>query len=203
MILTVLRLRYCPFVATNKPLSALSCLTADFIISTCELVNGLNPIVEEKEPADVGVDIVVGSLIKNAGGGLAPTGAYIVGTKKAVELIEKRLTCPSLGGETGSYEQGYRLFFQGLFLAPHITMQAIKGAYLVGEVMNSRGYDIIPKSKLFRYYANILLFPICLIAVILFDVFQLSDTFGRTVVTLYFLVSAIPFAIISPFDDKE
>ena len=66
-----------------------------------------------------------------------------------------------------------------------------------------RFLDIIPKSKLFRYYANILLFPICLIAVILFDVFQLSDTFGRTVVTLYFLVSAIPFAIISCFDDKE
>lgn len=66
-----------------------------------------------------------------------------------------------------------------------------------------RFLDIIPKSKLFRYYANILLFPICLIAVILFDVFQLSDTFGRTVVTLYFLVSAIPFAIISRFDNKE
>ena len=66
-----------------------------------------------------------------------------------------------------------------------------------------RFLDIIPKSKLFRYYANILLFPICLIAVILFDVFQMSDTFGRTVVTLYFLVSAIPFVTTSRFDDKK
>lgn len=109
--------------------------------------NCYGEFVEEKEPADVGADIVVGSLIKNAGGGIAPTGAYIVGTNRAIDLIERRLTCPSLGAETGSYEQGYRLFYQGLFLAPHVTVQAIKGAYLVGEVMNSKGYDIIPKSN--------------------------------------------------------
>lgn len=109
--------------------------------------NCYGEFVEEKEPADVGADIVVGSLIKNAGGGIAPTGGYIVGTARAIDLIERRLTCPSLGGETGSFEQGYRLFYQGLFLAPHTTIQAIKGAYLVGEVMSSKGYDIVPKSN--------------------------------------------------------
>ncbi|MBQ3494083.1 MAG: methionine gamma-lyase family protein [Clostridia bacterium] len=108
--------------------------------------NCYGEFVEEKEPTEVGADIIVGSLIKNAGGGIAPTGGYIAGTEKAINLIEKRLTCPSLGAETGSYEQGYRMFYQGLFMAPHITMQAIKGAYLVGEVMKNRGYDIVPKS---------------------------------------------------------
>ena len=109
--------------------------------------NCYGEFVEEKEPTEVGVDVVVGSLIKNGGAGLAPTGAYIAGTEKALSLIEKRLTCPSLGSETGSYEQGYRLFYEGLFLAPHTTIQAIKGAYLVGEVMKSRGYKVIPDSN--------------------------------------------------------
>ena len=123
------------------------------ILPNCFIMvdNCYGEFVEEKEPAEVGADIVVGSLIKNAGGGIAPTGAYVVGTSRAIDLIERRLTCPSLGGETGSYEQGYRLFYQGLFLAPHVTIQAIKGAYLVGEVMNSRGYDIIPKSNEYCY----------------------------------------------------
>ncbi len=106
--------------------------------------NCYGEFMETSEPTDVGADVCVGSLIKNIGGGLAPTGGYIVGTKEALSLIENRLTCPSIGRETGSYEAGYRLFYQGLFLAPHIVAQAVKGAYLIGEVMKRQGYKIIP-----------------------------------------------------------
>ena len=106
--------------------------------------NCYGEFMETSEPTDVGADVCVGSLIKNIGGGLAPTGGYIVGTKEALSLIENRLTCPSIGRETGSYEAGYRLFYQGLFFAPHIVAQAVKGAYLIGEVMKRQGYKIIP-----------------------------------------------------------
>lgn len=106
--------------------------------------NCYGEFMETKEPTEVGADVSVGSLIKNVGGGLAPTGGYIVGTKEALSSIENRLTCPSIGRETGSYEAGYRLFYQGLFLAPHIVAQAVKGAYLIGEVMKKQGYKIIP-----------------------------------------------------------
>lgn len=109
--------------------------------------NCYGEFIEKKEPTEVGADVCVGSLIKNIGGSLAPTGGYIVGTKKALSLIENRLTCPSLGRETGSYEAGYRLFYQGLFLAPHIVCQAVKGAYLIGEVMKRQGYKIIPDTS--------------------------------------------------------
>lgn len=106
--------------------------------------NCYGEFIEVKEPTEVGADVCVGSLIKNIGGSLAPTGGYIVGTKEALSHIENRLTCPSLGRETGSYEAGYRLFYQGLFMAPHIVSQAVKGAYLIGEVMKRQGYKIIP-----------------------------------------------------------
>ena len=106
--------------------------------------NCYGEFMETSEPTEVGADVCVGSLIKNIGGGLAPTGGYIVGTKQALSLIENRLTCPSIGRETGSYETGYRLFYQGLFMAPHIVAQAVKGAYLIGEVMKRQGYKIIP-----------------------------------------------------------
>ncbi len=106
--------------------------------------NCYGEFMETSEPNEVGADVCVGSLIKNIGGGLAPTGGYIVGTKQALSLIENRLTCPSIGRETGSYEAGYRLFYQGLFMAPHIVAQAVKGAYLIGEVMKRQGYKIIP-----------------------------------------------------------
>ena len=109
--------------------------------------NCYGEFIEVKEPTEVGADVCVGSLIKNIGGSLAPTGGYIVGTKEALSHIENRLTCPSLGRETGSYEAGYRLFYQGLFMAPHIVSQAVKGAYLIGEVMKRQGYKIIPDTS--------------------------------------------------------
>ena len=109
--------------------------------------NCYGEFIEVKEPTEVGADVCVGSLIKNIGGSLAPTGGYIVGTKEALSHIENRLTCPSLKRETGSYEAGYRLFYQGLFMAPHIVAQAVKGAYLIGEVMKRQGYKIIPDTS--------------------------------------------------------
>ncbi len=109
--------------------------------------NCYGEFVETLEPTDVGADVCVGSLIKNPGGGIAPTGGYIVGSQKAIDKISTRFTSPSLHLEVGSYEQGYRLFYQGLFLAPHVVAQSIKGAYLVGEVMSAKGYSVIPASS--------------------------------------------------------
>ncbi|MDD4111387.1 MAG: methionine gamma-lyase family protein, partial [Clostridia bacterium] len=113
--------------------------------------NCYGEFVEKLEPTNVGADIAVGSLIKNPGGGIASTGAYMVGTKKAIDLIATRLTSPSLKLELGSYERGYREYFQGIFLAPHIVLQAIKGAYLLGKVMAEKGYEIMPKSDEIAY----------------------------------------------------
>lgn len=107
--------------------------------------NCYGEFVEKQEPCEVGADIAVGSLIKNPGGGLAPTGGYIVGKGDYVELIGRRLTAPSIGNEVGSYAYGYRLFYQGLFLAPHTVNQAIKGSLLIGKCMENLGYENFPK----------------------------------------------------------
>ncbi len=107
--------------------------------------NCYGEFVEKQEPCDVGADVAVGSLIKNPGGGLAPTGGYIVGGEEYVDLIGKRLTAPSIGNEVGSYAYGYRLFYQGLFMAPHTVNQAIKGSLLIGKCMESLGYENFPK----------------------------------------------------------
>lgn len=97
------------------------------------------------EPTDANVDLMVGSLIKNAGGGIAPTGGYICGKKEAVEQVSFRLTAPSIGTEVGSYASGYLPFYQGAFLAPHVTINAIKGSLLMGQVFSDLGYQTMPK----------------------------------------------------------
>ena len=107
--------------------------------------NCYGEFVEKQEPCDVGADVAVGSLIKNPGGGLAPTGGYIVGKERYIDLIGRRLTAPSIGNEVGSYAYGYRLFYQGLFLAPHTVNQAIKGSLLIGKCMETLGYENFPK----------------------------------------------------------
>ena len=107
--------------------------------------NCYGEFVEKKEPCDVGADIAVGSLIKNPGGGLAPTGGYIVGGKEYIDLIGRRLTAPSIGNEVGSYAYGYRLFYQGLFMAPHTVNQSVKGGFLIGKCMEKLGYENFPK----------------------------------------------------------
>lgn len=106
--------------------------------------NCYGEFVEIKEPTKVGADIIVGSLIKNAGGGLAPTGGYICGNQEYIDLIGKRLTAPSIGLEVGSYEGGYRYFYQGLYMAPHTVAQAIKTSLLIGQAMAELGYNNYP-----------------------------------------------------------
>lgn len=106
--------------------------------------NCYGEFVEKTEPTEVGADIIVGSLIKNAGGGLAPTGGYICGKQNYIDLIGKRLTAPSIGLEVGSYEGGYRYFYQGLYMAPHVVAQAIKTSLLIGQAMGELGYKNYP-----------------------------------------------------------
>lgn len=103
--------------------------------------------VEDREPTEVGVDVAVGSLIKNPGGGLVSNGGYIVGKKEYIDWIAGRFTSPSLKMEVGSFESGYRLVFQGLFLAPHTVLQAKKGSLLIGKVMQNLGYPIIDNTN--------------------------------------------------------
>ena len=107
--------------------------------------NCYGEFVEKKEPTEVGVDVMVGSLIKNAGGGIAPTGAYIVGKKDVVELISSRFIAPNIGLDVGSYAGSYTPFFQGCFLAPHITFNALKGNILLGRVAEKLGFSSFPK----------------------------------------------------------
>lgn len=106
--------------------------------------NCYGEFVEKQEPTEVGADIIVGSLIKNAGGGLAPTGGYICGKQKYIDLIGKRLTAPSIGLEVGSYAGGYQYFYQGLFMAPHTVAQALKCSLLIGMAMGELGYINYP-----------------------------------------------------------
>lgn len=113
------------------------------VIVMCD--NCYGEFVDKIEPTQVGADIAVGSLIKNIGGGIAPSGGYVVGKKQYVDQVAYRLTSPSIGMEVGSYAYGYREFYQGLFLAPHVTMQAIKGSILFGEVFDSVGYKTMPR----------------------------------------------------------
>lgn len=99
------------------------------------------------EPSEVGADILVGSLIKNPGGGLAPTGGYAVGSNKHIQMLSYRLTAPSVGREVGSYAASYRPYFQGLFLAPSTVSYALKGNVLASIIFNSLGYDVLPNPK--------------------------------------------------------
>ena len=113
--------------------------------------NCYGEFVEKLEPTSVGCNVIAGSLIKNIGGGLAPTGGYIAGDKKYIDMVESRLTAPCIGGEVGSYAFGYQYFYQGLFMAPHTVNQALKGSMLLGYIMEKIGYETIPKAKRMPY----------------------------------------------------
>lgn len=106
--------------------------------------NCYGEFVETDEPTDVGADLCVGSLIKNAGGGLAPTGGYVVGKKRYIDQIGRRFTAPSIGLEVGSYAFGYQYFYQGLFMAPHTVAQALKCSLLIGQAMTDFGFVNYP-----------------------------------------------------------
>ncbi len=106
--------------------------------------NCYGEFVEFQEPTEFGADLVVGSLIKNPGGGVAPTGAYIVGNREYVERAAMRMTTPGIGGECGSTLGNNRLLYQGLFLAPHTTAQALKTACFCAAMMDELGIESSP-----------------------------------------------------------
>ncbi|MCB2342818.1 methionine gamma-lyase family protein [Clostridium estertheticum] len=111
----------------------------------CFVDNCYGEFIETTEPTDVGADLVAGSLIKNIGGGIAPTGGYIAGKEEYVVQASYRLTIPGIGGECGSTFGVMRSLFQGLFLAPHVTMEALKGAIFCARIMELAGFDVLPK----------------------------------------------------------
>ena len=110
----------------------------------CMVDNCYGEFVEEKEPLEVGADMIVGSLIKNPGGGLAPIGGYIVSKKECVENAAYRLTSPGLGKEVGASLGVIQSFYQGLFLAPTVVSGALKGAIFAANIYEKLGYDVIP-----------------------------------------------------------
>lgn len=112
----------------------------------CMVDNCYGEFVQEKEPSDVGADMVVGSLIKNPGGGLAPIGGYIVGKKECVENAAYRLTSPGLGKEVGASLGVLKDFYQGLFLAPTVTASALKGAIFAANLFEEKGFACVPNS---------------------------------------------------------
>ncbi|HHW90216.1 MAG TPA: hypothetical protein GX745_04855 [Clostridiales bacterium] len=126
------------------------------IKTACQFVKKISPnsvimvdncygeFVDIYEPYEAGADIFAGSLIKNPGGGIAPTGGYICGREDLVDLVAGRFTAPNIKDEIGSYSEGYRLFYQGLFLAPHVVGQVLKGSLLIRQVFSDLGYKVLP-----------------------------------------------------------
>lgn len=131
-------------------------LTVEEIGKICAAVRQVNPkanimvdncygeFTDTVEPTEVGADIIAGSLIKNPGGGLAPTGGYVAGKAELVERAAMRLTTPGIGGECGSTLGNNRLLFQGLFMAPHVVAQALKTAVFCAAMMDELGLESSP-----------------------------------------------------------
>ena len=117
----------------------------------CMVDNCYGEFTEIIEPSDVGADMIVGSLIKNPGGGLAPTGGYICGTQECVDQCAYRLTAPGLGAELGATLGLMQSFFQGFFLAPTVTSSAVKGAIFAAGVYEKLGYRCVPSSAETRH----------------------------------------------------
>ena len=113
----------------------------------CMVDNCYGEFVDTIEPSDVGADMIVGSLIKNPGGGLAPIGGYIAGTKECVENSASRMTCPGLGMEVGASLGVNRSFYQGFFLAPMVTKGALKGAVFAANIYEKLGFPVIPDGQ--------------------------------------------------------
>lgn len=138
-------------------------LSSEEIGRICRIVKDVNPkaklmvdncygeFTETLEPSHLGADIIAGSLIKNPGGGLAPTGGYVAGTRELVEKAATRLTTPGIGGECGSSLGNNRLLFQGLFIAPHVVAQALKTAVFCAGMMEELGLESSPRVEDERY----------------------------------------------------
>lgn len=150
-------------IQRSKGYSTRTSLSVDEIGQMCSIIrenapnvailvdNCYGEFVEEKEPTHVGADLVVGSLIKNPGGGIAPTGAYLAGRHDLIEGAAMRLTCPGIGKECGSTLGNNRLLYQGLFMAPHTVAQAVKTAVFGAKIMELLGYQTEPTSDAVRH----------------------------------------------------
>lgn len=110
----------------------------------CFVDNCYGEFVEDREPCQVGADLVAGSLIKNPGGGIAPSGGYVVGKEELIQKVANRLTAPGLGSELGCSLGGKRLYYQGLFLAPLVVAEALQGAVLAARLMSGLGFKVSP-----------------------------------------------------------
>lgn len=131
-------------------------ITVDQIKEACEVVHGINPdivcmadncygeFLDIKEPTQVGVDVMAGSLIKNPGGGIALSGGYVCGREDLIDKIAYRLTCPGIGAECGLTFGQTRAMLQGIFMAPSVVTGAVKGAILCGKVYENLGYPVCP-----------------------------------------------------------
>ena len=138
-------------------------LSPETIGEICKAVRSTNPhaailvdncygeFTDYTEPTEHGADLIVGSLIKNPGGGIAPCGGYIAGRRELVENAAARLTSPGIGGEVGATQNANRSLFEGFFLAPHVTAQAMKTALFCARLMERMGYEVSPKSSEKRY----------------------------------------------------
>ncbi len=151
------------FIQRSRGYAVRQTLSCADIKTICDTVREVNPtaailvdncygeFTETTEPIEFGADLCAGSLIKNPGGGLAPTGGYIVGRADLVENAAYRMTAPGIGGECGCTMGQNRLLFQGLFMAPHTTAQAIKTAMYCAKVMQSLGFTVDPAPETPRY----------------------------------------------------
>ncbi len=117
----------------------------------CMVDNCYGEFVEEMEPSEVGADLIVGSLIKNPGGGLASIGGYLAGKKECIENAAYRLTSPGLGKEVGASLNMMQSFYQGLFLAPSVVCGALKGAIFAASLYEALGFDVLPDSRESRH----------------------------------------------------
>ncbi len=144
-------------IQRSKGYSTRKSLTVDEIGKICKIVKSKNPecicfvdncygeFVDSKEPLEVGADLIAGSLIKNAGGGIVEAGGYIAGKAKYVDKSANRLTAPGIGSEGGAMFNQHRLIFQGLFMAPSIVSESLKGAVLASKVFEKIGFETYPK----------------------------------------------------------
>ncbi len=145
------------YIQRSRGYSTRPTLTIDDIEVLCKIVKEVSPetvimvdncygeFVETKEPTEVGADIIAGSLIKNPGGGIAPTGGYIAGRKDLIEKCSYRLTCAGVGKEVGATLGHSRELYLGLFSAPHVVGEALKTAIYTAALFSSLGYEVSPK----------------------------------------------------------
>ncbi len=144
-------------IQRSKGYSTRKSLTIETIEKICKIVKSKNPncicfvdncygeFVDKREPLEVGADLIGGSLIKNPGGGIVEAGGYIAGKALYVDRSANRLTAPGIGCEGGAMFNQHRLIFQGLFMAPSVVCDAVKGAVLASKIFDEIGYDSYPK----------------------------------------------------------